>query len=86
MSEPGQAHIKTMPTIIAQNGKAATFQSMETVISNQQNNNQNNSSSDLSFGVELEVIPQITHEDKINLLIKKARTSDLVASLEILRF
>lgn len=79
MSESGQAHIKTMPTIIAQNGKPAKFKSMETIYNNSQDgSNQSNNMIGLSFGVELEVVPQITHEDKINLYIKKAQISDLV--------
>ncbi|WP_330925150.1 hypothetical protein [Candidatus Sororendozoicomonas aggregata] len=76
LSDKGEAHIKTMPSIVTLDGHQAVFNSMQTHSSGAIDNQ--GKSKEISYGVQLIITPHVSSNNIIQMEITKARVSDLI--------
>lgn len=76
----GQASVKAMPSIVTLDGRTAKFQSMKTQWVNEEDGirSANNRSLEISYGVQMSVIPKVADAHAIQLEIVSASVSDLI--------
>ena len=82
LSQNGDAHIKTMPSIVTQDGRQAQFNSMQTTFGLKQLQNQNGKQRELAYGVQMAITPHISNNELIQMEINNASVSDLVYDQE----
>lgn len=84
LSDKGMAVMKGMPSIITMDGHKANFNSTQTIwfTPNATNtaNNSNVRALELTYGIDLEIIPRLAHNHMVKLDIIKAGVSDLTQS------
>lgn len=82
LSQNGDAHIKTMPSIVTQDGRQAQFNSMQTIFGLKQLQNQNGKQRELAYGIQMAITPHVSSNDLIQMEINNASVSDLVYDQE----
>ena len=76
LSHKGEAHIKTMPSIVTLDGHQAIFNSMQTQSSSVMDSQ--GKSKEISYGVQLIITPHVSSNNIIQMEITKAQVSDLI--------
>lgn len=79
LQSDGKATVKAMPSIVSIDGAEARFQSIQTVWITHSNESRNAYSNveQLSYGVDMSVVPRISFDGQVSLQIIKASVSDL---------
>lgn len=79
LQSDGKATIKAMPSIVSIDGAEAHFQSTQTIWITHSTDSRNAYSNfeQLSYGVEMSVVPRISFDGQVSLQIIKASVSDL---------
>lgn len=75
----GQAEVKAMPSIVTRDGKQANFSSQSTVWLPFENvSGSSDRRKEMTYGINMTVIPKIANSGDVTLEIKEASVSDLV--------
>ncbi|MCF6765925.1 hypothetical protein L3V82_09070 [Thiotrichales bacterium 19S3-7] len=81
LSDKGMAMVKGMPSIVTLDGHIANFNSTQTIwFTPDRNYSQNTKTVELTYGINLEIIPKLAHNNMVKLDIIKAGVSDLTHS------
>lgn len=74
-----EIQVRAMPSIVTLNGRQANFSSMETAWLPMLSVSNNNTINEVSYGVDLRIIPYISKLNQVRLEIIKASVSDLTS-------
>ena len=76
LRQNGQAEIKATPSIVTLSGKEANFSSTQTVWLPYQVENGNGRSKELTYGIDMKLVPYIADNNNVKLTILNASVSD----------